>query len=339
MEKKTTQRIIGILVVVALVVILMPLVFSKGDISAQTASIKAPPFPDQEVVQPLTPENAKVTAEITPEMANKINGGPIEASGATANKNIVVSQASTEPSNPLASDAEPVMPQQEASQQNSPAQMSQAQSSESAPMSAAQPDANKPSEQASAPSASLIKSSTPLRDDQLQPAASVTSAAANVPMQTADQKQIQQSNAERLPSSLISAAPAIEPATPSIDETAVKPAKARIHHPIRTAAAKHTHPHPHVSHATAVAHLKQPAWVIQMGSFKEKHNARRLADKLRTSGYKAFTREIKSARGGVQTRVYIGPEHKQLAAVKLSTKLEQNMNMRGFVVMYKPLEI
>ncbi len=86
--------------------------------------------------------------------------------------------------------------------------------------------------------------------------------------------------------------------------------------------------------------LKKTVWAVQLGSFKDKNNARKLADKLRAAGYKAFTREIKSAKGmNVQIRVYIGPEYKQASAIKLTEKLEQQMKLHGFLVPYKPLEI
>src|SRR5436190_21697270 len=46
MDKRKTQRILGILVIIALVIILFPLLFSKNEIST-TASITAPVFPDK----------------------------------------------------------------------------------------------------------------------------------------------------------------------------------------------------------------------------------------------------------------------------------------------------
>ncbi len=84
--------------------------------------------------------------------------------------------------------------------------------------------------------------------------------------------------------------------------------------------------------------LKRVAWAIQMGSFKNKENATRLTDKLRAAGYKAFTRQI-DAKLGTQTRVYVGPEFKQIAAIKLSSKIEHDMKMHGIVIAYQPLTL
>ena len=78
-------------------------------------------------------------------------------------------------------------------------------------------------------------------------------------------------------------------------------------------------------------------WAIQMGSFKVKANAQRLAEKLRAKGYVAFTREIKTAKS-TQTRVYIGPESHQITAYKLSGKVEQELNLHGILINYKPTD-
>src|SRR3990167_1118460 len=49
MEKKKIQRIIGIVVIMALVVIVMPLLVTKNDFTIQEAAqIKAPPFPEEQ---------------------------------------------------------------------------------------------------------------------------------------------------------------------------------------------------------------------------------------------------------------------------------------------------
>ncbi len=85
-----------------------------------------------------------------------------------------------------------------------------------------------------------------------------------------------------------------------------------------------------------LAMLKKIAWVVQMGSFRDKNNAKRLTDSLRAKGYKAFTYETKS---NGQTRVYVGPEGQQASASTLASKIEQEINMRGIVVSYKPLEL
>lgn len=90
---------------------------------------------------------------------------------------------------------------------------------------------------------------------------------------------------------------------------------------------------PQLTHHDLVK-LKNSAWVVQMGSFKNKTNAIRLTNQLRAQGYKAFTREIRST-----LRVYVGPEFKQASAATLANKIEQQMKLRGIIISYKPLEL
>ena len=78
--------------------------------------------------------------------------------------------------------------------------------------------------------------------------------------------------------------------------------------------------------------LKKTAWAVQMGSFKDKNNARRLTNRLRASGYQAFTRVKNNS-----TRVYIGPEFKEASAVQLSNKVAEEVRLRGIIVNYQPL--
>ncbi|MDR3491163.1 MAG: SPOR domain-containing protein [Gammaproteobacteria bacterium] len=85
-----------------------------------------------------------------------------------------------------------------------------------------------------------------------------------------------------------------------------------------------------------LAALKNPAWVVQMGSFRNKNNAARLTNALRSKGYKAFTYETKSNN---QVRVYVGPELKKVAAANLATKIKEDIKLEGLVLTYKPLEI
>ena len=80
--------------------------------------------------------------------------------------------------------------------------------------------------------------------------------------------------------------------------------------------------------------LKNAVWVIQLGSFKNKENALRLVNKLRTSGYRAFIQQASS-----HTQVFVGPENKQNSARSLKSKIEAELHISGIVVSYKPLKI
>ncbi|TMO56830.1 SPOR domain-containing protein [Pseudoalteromonas aurantia] len=88
---------------------------------------------------------------------------------------------------------------------------------------------------------------------------------------------------------------------------------------------------------TAVSKAKEPkraptsnltkmAYVIQLGSFSHKPNVDALVQKLKKSGFKAFTRPVKTPNGTL-TKVFVGPDldksklESKLAKLKELTKL------------------
>lgn len=84
--------------------------------------------------------------------------------------------------------------------------------------------------------------------------------------------------------------------------------------------------------------LKRAAWVIQLGSFKQKANALRLVNKLRANGYRAFIQNV-SASSGENTRVFVGPEHHQSSARLVASELEKEMKLHGIVISYQPFSL
>jgi len=84
--------------------------------------------------------------------------------------------------------------------------------------------------------------------------------------------------------------------------------------------------------------LKSSAWVIQVGSYKNKENALRIVNHLRANGYRAFIQQVTTALGE-HTRVFIGPENKRTAALALAGRLHSEMHLQGIVISYKPLTL
>jgi DedD protein len=252
MERKSTQRIIGILVVAALIVILLPLLFEGDNTTAQTTTIKEPPFPSQHTE-------------------------------AIPNQPPVASQASTQ-----GMDNSITISQELATQLNP-------QTIVIAPTQNPQP---------TPPHPTVVKTQPPH-----PPVVKTQTVAQSSPPKLADHPVIS------------TTANIIKPK--KMAEIKIKPVKKAVTH--------------HSSHHD-LTQLKSAAWVVQMGNFKVKSNAIRLADKLRAQGFKAFTREIKSNHGD-SVRVYVGPEFKQASAASLNDKIEQEMKMRGVIVSYHPLEL
>lgn len=79
-----------------------------------------------------------------------------------------------------------------------------------------------------------------------------------------------------------------------------------------------------------VVNVKKSDWVVQVGSFKNKNNAERLAKKLKASGFSAFTKTTKSNN---QTLVLVGPLPKQTAST-LVNKIEEKVKVHGVLVSY-----
>lgn len=118
---------------------------------------------------------------------------------------------------------------------------------------------------------------------------------------------------------------------PVVAKPVVKPHPA----PKATVAVEPVKAAPHVS---SLAELKESAWVVQIGSFKNKDNALRLVNKLRASGYRAFHQDMATA-AGTNTRVFVGPENKRNSARVMAIQLEKDLNLHGVVLNYKPLEL
>jgi len=78
---------------------------------------------------------------------------------------------------------------------------------------------------------------------------------------------------------------------------------------------------------------KVSGWVVQVGSFSARNNARALRDKLRKQGYASFVESIKGASGRVY-RVRVGPELSKSAADKLRQRLVKEAGLKGLVQAY-----
>lgn len=286
MDKRKTQRILGILVIIALVIILFPLLFNKNEVAVQTTSVTAPAFPDKQ-----SPATTVTTAD---NQDSTVNIAPIDESIPAQSNDANSAQATPEAiAPPIAMDATPAATNAEAPQPNAASAMSNAE------------DANQPTE----------LNNTSL--DQTN-ATNIT-----------DEQTKHETEASATPSTLSS----------TEEENTAQPApKPAVNKHMIKSTKNKTKTHDKPAHSELVK-LNQSAWIVQMGSFKNKANARNLTDKLRAAGFNAFTRELKSARGGVRTHVYVGPEFKEASATKISRKIKHDMNLQSIVLPYKPLAL
>lgn len=76
------------------------------------------------------------------------------------------------------------------------------------------------------------------------------------------------------------------------------------------------------------------AWVIHLGSFKNKDNVKQLLNKLKSQGYIVFTKPIKTKQGTL-TKVIIGPELIKAAMVKKLPALKALTGIQGKVAYFE----
>ncbi|KGJ96365.1 SPOR domain-containing protein [Colwellia psychrerythraea] len=81
--------------------------------------------------------------------------------------------------------------------------------------------------------------------------------------------------------------------------------------------------------------IAKEAWVIHLGSFKDKDNVAQLLKKLKSKGYIAFTKPIKTKQGTL-TKVIIGPELIKSAMIKKLPALKKLTNIQGKVAYFEP---
>lgn len=80
--------------------------------------------------------------------------------------------------------------------------------------------------------------------------------------------------------------------------------------------------------------VAEEAWVIHLGSFKNKDNVDLLLSKLKKNGYVVFTKPIKTKQGTL-TKVIIGPELIKSSMEKKLPKLKALTNIQGKVAYFE----
>lgn len=316
MDKQKTQRIIGILVIIAFVIVLIPLFFGRTDGITEMSNAKSVsvPVPDQSNATPELAKNDSSSSEERTPDDNAILGSAAPTDQPTANSTpLPVNNTGNDTQNITTPDTAPTNASDDSQIKNTDTPLQTA-------------DTN--------------NTSNP-QEINSEPAALPTPKAPNDVVQKDTSTQI--SNA----TPVNDATPienGLKPNLPSASSELSKPNSSNIttikkHKKIISVKNHHNKIKPLNINSNELAKLNSTAWVVQMGNFKDKNNARRLADKLRLSGYKAFTKEIKAASGNIHTRVYIGPEFQRAQALHLAKKVAEETKMQGIVVSIKPLEI
>lgn len=78
------------------------------------------------------------------------------------------------------------------------------------------------------------------------------------------------------------------------------------------------------------------AWSVQMGSFRQADNARRLLQELRDAGYEAYTKETVLSDGSLLTQVMVGPDPDHDRVRRTKDILAEEFNLPTLVVRFQP---
>ncbi|MCH8551364.1 MAG: SPOR domain-containing protein [Natronospirillum sp.] len=78
------------------------------------------------------------------------------------------------------------------------------------------------------------------------------------------------------------------------------------------------------------------AWSVQMGSFRDATNARRLLERLREAGYEAYTKESLLSDGSTLTQVMVGPDTDYSAVQARKDDLSEEFDTPALVVRFQP---
>ena len=91
---------------------------------------------------------------------------------------------------------------------------------------------------------------------------------------------------------------------------------------------------PPTSGVDDTGHLQ--AWTLQLATFADQNNARKLVQKLKSDGYSAYQKQFINPQGKSLYRVYIGPEVRPDELHQLRQVINKSMGLEGIVVRFVP---
>lgn len=331
---KTKHRIIGLVILVALAVIIVPLFFSRSGSSDKTAiapSNVSTASGQPEIQQIAIPTQQNATSPTAKPASTAPSADlatqPLQATADNGQSNTPDNNANTSAANP----------QTAAGDNNTQATVAEqntvAAENEVEPAATAQPTtAQASTTQASSSQATNV---APAASDNTTTANATTLAAAPASAKSNVTPASNSSSASDNSNSTEEAAPPTEKGTPKtpIPRNKNGAVKHKYAAEEESAVVAKKHESHEVTAAKAKAAELANAWSVQLGSFSQKENAEKLVKELRSKGYAAYMHQAKSGKGSI-SRVYVGPELKREKAEAMATKLLETLNLKGVVVKY-----
>ncbi|MBU1628848.1 MAG: SPOR domain-containing protein [Pseudomonadota bacterium] len=312
MDIKLKHRIIGAIVIVALIVIFVPMLFSKHR-AMNTASLQE---------QPETPTVPQVNATTQPQVVTPSD----DTAAAMDQSSDQASDQSSMTSNPPVANQSGAMQEQQPDQQTTASSDQTAATNNSAVSDQATTGQSNVSQGIVVPDqgASDNNNASSLSPETVNPAP--TTQPQNVQPQTSD------SNASAATTPLARTPSQTEPTTKPLT-TSLKKWQFHKAHLVKTTATKKTFSHASSSKRLAIAKAANQAWIVQVGSFSGQDHAKVLIAQLRKKGFTAFGYPTK-VNNEVITRVYVGPAVTMEKAKVLQDKLQTAAKIKGIVVKF-----
>ncbi len=326
MNIRLKQRLLAAIVILALIVIFVPMLFRKHSGRQITSLSVFPQAPTQPNVNKITP-----TAPVVPTQAQQQAATPAPQSQAIQSNVLTQQPATTQPISPA--------PQSSITQSSAVTQP---------PSASVQPKSltpvNQPviqQQQKTSSAGQQIKSTNssaqPTTVNPIQPVSSRKAKTINL----AQQQVLRRSRYRKIKSNkVIAVKPSNVPVSSSIQNLALSQAELNniaTHVQIRSADVSSNNVMPEISAnqkaQQKVAQSFNQAWVLQLGSFVNKHNAANLVKKLRQKGVTAYAYEARSNHI-INYRVYVGPMVEKSQAKAMQNKVAKEVKIKGFVTKF-----
>lgn len=331
MDQQLKQRLIGVTIVVALVVIFVPMLFDDTDAQRKVGAGGIPPIPDE--VMEKTIELPKSAEDVMPK-DEKADEGSTGYRIIPLNDEAPVKKTEVAPAEPRPATTGSQPPSEdtgsESAAEDEEFAHARKESSKSEKPTVAEapekPVAAKPVVQEGKKPAEVAKPK-PASASSATSATSATSAAAgapkkaeSAPLPTAKPKPQPVKPSETLHTDNEADTPPFKTVTP-------KPAPAPTPKPVVAQQPKPAAPAP----ASKPEAAELTAWVVQTGSFTSEAKAKALAEKLRQSRFAAFV-ERAPGESGFTYRVQVGPELDRARAEQIQKQIEGSVGVKGIIV-------
>ena len=78
------------------------------------------------------------------------------------------------------------------------------------------------------------------------------------------------------------------------------------------------------------------AWTLQLATFSDKANAKRLEKDLKNEGFSAYTQQFRGKSGGDLFRVFVGPEARTEDLLKVKSDIDKKYKISSLLIKYNP---